>query len=196
MILNYDPSWTATEASEASEREQSETGKSFADPTLPIFRWNAHHELEALRRQHEGGHKTALFAAIRECANHDMPLPLWASKAFIHGYDRVVDGHANSWDDAFGRPHPKGVHLAAYRKRRKLRFLVWKKIRDILNREPETPIDEALFEKVGDEVGAGKTLVSDLYYKTKAMLGVPQRYDGLLEPYKIKDHIPPGSAKS
>lgn len=169
--MNYDPTWTAEEASAASEREQSEAGKNWADPTLPFWRWAAHHALVALQGRFERGDKMALLAAIRECANHDIPLPMWASKAFIHGYDRVLKGHASSWDAAFGRPYPKGTHIANLRNRRKLRFRVWNMVSEIRRREPETPIDEALFERIGRQLGAGKTLVSELYYEVKARMG-------------------------
>jgi hypothetical protein len=44
-----------------------------------------------------------------------------------------------------------------------LRMHSW--VTKVLREEPGTPKDEALFERVGNELGIGKTLASELWYK-------------------------------
>jgi hypothetical protein len=138
------------------------------DPTLPEFRFLASLQLGSLRRAFEAGHQRSLMAAIRVCANHDLPLPDWASKAYIHSYDQVLNARMKSWDEAFGAPYPKGTNLAATRKHRILKSAVVTRVQAIRASEPGTPIDEDLFERLGAELHIGKTLASKLYYSLPA----------------------------
>lgn len=170
-MSNYDPEWSFEEAQEANEREMAATGKQFCDPTLPFSRLVAHHELVALGEQFKKGDQWVLMQAIRVCANHDMPLPEWASRAYIRAYDSVNWARAKSWDEVFGRPYPKGTNMKATRKRRIGTFQVWNRVREIQRQEPDTPISEALFERVGKEFNLGKTLASEYYYIAKRRFG-------------------------
>jgi len=152
---------------------RSDPSRDPKDPTLPIFRFAAELDLQTEHERFERGDKVALLGAIRICANHDLPLPDWASRAFIRAYDRVLRLDTGSWDDAFGRPYPKGKHLSAMRKKRMYRYPV----RVAVAREHKAgrAIDASLFEKIGDEFGLGKTLTAELYYgKTKAKSAVKQ----------------------
>jgi len=112
----------------------------------------------------------ALLAAIRICANHDIPLPPWASSAYIAAYDCVLNCRAKSWDSVFGKPFPKGSHLAALRKKREMQFHVLNEVNAIRNKAPETPIDEYLFESVGAGLGLGKTITGEYYYSAKKLV--------------------------
>lgn len=127
---------------------------------------------EVLRANFEGGNERALMLAIRNCAEYGVPLPEWVSAAYIKAYDAVSGAAVKSWDDVFGAPYPKGTQLAALRKRRRLRFAVRSAVAEILREHPQTPIDEALFERVGERFNIGKTLASDLYY----MKGFPGNF--------------------
>ncbi|WP_137719956.1 hypothetical protein [Methylobacillus flagellatus] len=141
-----------------------------ADPKLPLFQWAALHQLD----QYEGLFKDDgywLMTAIRTCASHDLPMPRWVAKEFIKGYDQVNNARAKSWNTVFGLPYPKGSHLSAIRKKREFAGRIWLDIRNILNREPDTPIDEVLFESVGKPYGIGKTLASEYYYYWKQKFG-------------------------
>lgn len=150
---------------ETEEILRADPARTIADPTLPIYRAAAVERLEDERKKFEQGDKMALLAAIRTCANHDLPLPRWASRAFVVAYDRVLNCKLGSWDDAFGRPYPKGSHLSALRKRR----LYTMPVRMAVTRASESgrPIDETLFEEIGQQFGLGKTLTMELYYGRK-----------------------------
>lgn len=145
-----------------------EAGATSGDPSLPVFVVASEWELEKERMRFERGDKMALLAAVRVCANHDMPLPEWASRAFIRAYDTILNCRIGSWDDAFGRPYRKGVHLAALRKRRKLRMKVWLDVNAELKKSSRA-VDESLFEDIGRPLGLGKTLTAEMYYEARNM---------------------------
>lgn len=165
--MNFDPSWTIEQASEAQTAAEK-AGE--AGPTTPLFRWAASKRLEFEAKRFNGGDKMALLAAIRICANHDLPLPPWTSSAYIAAYDRVLNCRAKSWDSVFGKPYPAGVHLAARRKRREKSFAVYNEVKRILASAPDTPIDEHLFERVGKPLGLGKTLAGEFYYAVEKQM--------------------------
>ena len=131
----------------------------------PIFQQAALHALDNLKSRFEAGDEFALLTAIRKCANFNIVMPEWVASAYIARYDRVHFCQVDSWDKAFGRPYPKGVHVGKLRRRLELRFDVYNRIRKVLTREPDTPIDDGLFEKVGADVGIGKTFCKELYYQ-------------------------------
>jgi hypothetical protein len=147
---------------ETEEILAADPSRSFADPTLPIFRLHGMERLEQERLHFEAGNKMSLLAAIRICANHDLVMPEWVALAFIAGYDKVLNCRANSWDAVFGNPYSKGKHLAAMRKKRELSPAVWLAVNDARNQG--ATVDENLFEQVGKELGLGKTLAAEYYY--------------------------------
>jgi hypothetical protein len=125
--------------------------------------------LDALKIQFEGGDDFALLSAIRECANFDLVMPDWVAQNYIRRFDRVLNCHVKSWDEAFGKPYAKGAHIAALRQHRTLRLAILSRIRQVRAMEPDTPIDDGLFERVGAEFGIGKTTCSELYYQADRM---------------------------
>lgn len=137
----------------------------------PFSQWCALHELDECKRLFESGDEFLLMTAIRICANHDLPMPNWVATNYIKAYQTVVGARSKSWDQVFGLPYPKGTHLNAVRKKRLLKFRVWSDVKKILNMNPKTPIDEAIFELVGKRVGIGKTLASEYYYAVVKITG-------------------------
>jgi hypothetical protein len=131
---------------------------------MDVFRVADRRTLADLKKQFEAGSEFALLAAIRVCARANMVMPDWVADAYVVRYDKILNCHAASWDEVFGKPYP-GKHISGLRERRALRFAVYGRIREILNRAPETNIDEALFENVGLEFSIGKTLCNELYYE-------------------------------
>ena len=97
----------------------------------------------------------------------------------------MLVGRIGSWDEAFGRPFPKGTHLKEYRQRRKLRLAISVRVNQIrtLNtfdknsppppirlgepNPPAIPFDDGYFEQVGEEFGIKKSLAKKLYYESK-----------------------------
>jgi hypothetical protein len=124
--------------------------------------------LEDLRKRFEDGRRFALIEAVGACARADLPLPQWAAEAFGRGLRAIEDFEIGSLDDAFGRPHPKGMHLGRARLKKWNRMLVFDIIRDFRREYPEVPLGDELFEIVGRHLGVGgSTLVSELYYDMK-----------------------------
>lgn len=172
--MTADKDWTLEQAHLAQEQHARDRGlHSIAQvgPDGPLYQWFALHELDRLRAEFDRGDSTALLAAIRKCANHDVVLPEWVSRAFISAYDRVLACEAKSWDDVFGRPYPSGANVSAMRKRRRLRYAVRNEIQRILDAELATAIDVGLFERVGERLALGKTATQELYYESVKLLG-------------------------
>jgi hypothetical protein len=160
--------------------------RSIANPTHALYKRVARAKLKNLGKAFAAGDRMALFAAIRVCSNHDLPLPRWASAAYISAYDRVLNCELASWDDAFGRPYPKNVQLAVMHKRRQTDLRrgceIVHRIGCIrskgavvmaVGRVKYPAIDDGLFERIGDEMSPriGKTEVKRLYYRAKKLLG-------------------------
>lgn len=157
------------EEAKAAHDECVANGRDAADPTLPLYQWNALQQIAELENAFGRGDKMALFAAVRKCANHDLVMPDWVSRAFIRGYDAVLTCSAASWDEAFGRPYPKGMHLANVRESRTKRFAIWLRVSELRDID-RLAIDDAIFERVGKEFGVGKTRANKLYYEAERML--------------------------
>ena len=141
------------------------------EPDLPLYQWSASQDLDTLKAQFEAGDSFALLQAIRKCANHDLRMPDWVAENYINRFDRVLNCKSGSWDEAFGKPYPKGKHIKEMKERRNLRFRVYVRVREIREASKKLiPIDEALFSRVGAEFGIKKTLCNELYYEVKRML--------------------------
>lgn len=159
--------WTLEDARAANDAALAvDPARSDADPTLPLYQWAALHQLDEYEKYYLQD-SYWLMTAIRTCANHDLPLPDWASRAYIKAYDAVNNARAKSWSAVLGDPYPKGRHLSAIRKRRMFTLAVWQEIQNTLIDKPETPIDTYLFETVGKKFSIGKTLASEYYYAVK-----------------------------
>jgi hypothetical protein len=131
----------------------------------PFLNSRIAHELRELYDQHKGGDKAAILHGLFLCIVNDLPIPRWCAEGFFTAIQDVVEYRAKSWDDVFGRPHPKGTHLEALRKRLEYVAEVRSRIRNLKETNPEIAIDAALFERVGKEFGiGGKTLTEEYYY--------------------------------
>ena len=119
---------------------------------------NARVIAEICRRDFEAGDRVALMTAIYFCLKAGVVVPPWAAEAFGEGYRAVIDKRIASWDAAFGRPWPKGKHLATARRNDRLRWQVHDAVRW------QRPKDENLFAKVGKQFGIKRSKCRDLYY--------------------------------
>lgn len=137
------------------------------DRSLPIFQFHARLAIEEYRLQHEAGDPRALLAAIRQCAQVDMVLPEWLARAFCRAFDNVVNCRAGSWDEAFGRPYPKGTKIGPLRKRMQDRWRVLHAFGEIKAKDPRRPVDVGLFEEIGERLGFGATRAAELFYEIK-----------------------------
>src|SRR6266849_4132476 len=121
--------------------------------------------LEILKKRLEGGDKWALLYAIRQCLLLKRPLPEWLRLAFLSAYDSATGYEIKSWDDAFGRPHPKGSHLKKEKRNLELRQVIIQRVEALRS---EMSVDKGLFEKIGKELGISGTTVSEIYYDERS----------------------------
>jgi hypothetical protein len=134
----------------------------------PLYQRLAKINLEELYNNYQAGDKQALLEAMHLCMGHAIPLPLWCKTAFSSACREVYDYKAKSWDDVFGHPHPKGMHLGAKREEREKYLQVCQRILQIKKDDPSRAIDGDLFETVGKEFGiGGKTKTEKWYYTYK-----------------------------
>jgi len=177
---------------EAALREEdailkADPARSSSDPSLPLSRLHAELSLDEHHKRYKDGDPRALMAALRECARCSIPMPDWVAHAYIARYDAVLNCRAGSWDDAFGRPFPKGAHLSARRKRRTKAPAVWLAVREA--QDAGRAIDEGLFAEIGKTLGLGKTLTAEFYYQQMALhnAGLPEIVQILLEPMRVPE---------
>ncbi|MDA8348204.1 MAG: hypothetical protein M0038_05275 [Pseudomonadota bacterium] len=118
-------------------------------------------ELTQCEADFRAGDKLALAHAVAICACTDIPLPEWAARAFLQGFNELREFKAKSWDDVLGQPRPKGTHASALRKRRERSFLTWAHVQRAAR--SGAPIDNELFERVGKLLRIGRELAKRYY---------------------------------
>lgn len=123
---------------------------------------NPQRSVEMARKNFEQGNNAELLRAIVVCGDSGIPLPPWVVKAIGVAYRKARDLEIRSWDEVFGRPVPKGTHVASARKKPLQQLVVRLAVDE--SRCAGEAVDEALFEEVGKRLGMGKTKASKLYY--------------------------------
>jgi hypothetical protein len=124
--------------------------------------------LEILKEIFDGGNKWPLLYAIHQCLLLKRPLPEWLRLAFLDAHDSATGYEIKSWDDAFGRPHPKGAHIKNQKRHFELRHVIVQRVEELRS---EMPVDKKLFEKIGKDLGiGGSTTVSKIYYEERRRL--------------------------
>jgi hypothetical protein len=108
--------------------------------------------------EYEAGNKLALPRLLAMCAMSDWQIPKWAGEILIGAEYAASFGDLKSWDTIFGKRRPN--------ERRKV--MAWAKRWDIYCKVLHyhalgEPIDDPLFEKVGDYYGMGKTKTKEIY---------------------------------
>ena len=121
--------------------------------------------LSACETDFRQGDKWSLMKAVYVSACEGAPMPPWAAAGIKAAYIAASRAEVRSWDELLGAPVEKGQHLEAVRKKARLMMPVVMRVREILHSEPRTPIDQALFERVGGEFHICKTLASEYYYE-------------------------------
>jgi hypothetical protein len=120
---------------------------------------------ERFDTQAHKGRVAATLDAIVLCGETGEPLPDWVTATVKQARDQFNNLEAASLDDAFEHKPLTGRSIGRKKFRADIRFKVYQLVNEAINQG--TPIDEALFVSIGKEVGAGKTVVSELYYETK-----------------------------
>jgi len=122
-------------------------------------------ELPVCEREYRDGDRMALAHAIAVCLKLGRAPPKWAADAYVAGYLDVMNYRADSWDHVFGPTTPKGKHVAVLRKQRRISFKVWSEVQQ--RHEAGAPLDDQLYEAVGQENGIGKTAVKEYFAAQK-----------------------------
>ena len=114
---------------------------------------------------------------IAVCARSDLVAPEWLARAFLRGFDAVLNCRAQSWDEAFGAPYPPNSNISAMRRRRIGIYRVAQVVQEFVTRFPGESV-EALFAaasatgtnradgEMGEyarRLGVGKTEAERLY---------------------------------
>lgn len=151
-------------------------------PDLPLYQWHALQRLERLKDEFaETGDGFVILAGVRICANHDLIMPEWLSRAFIKQYDKVLTVQVGSWDDAFGRPLPKGKHLTATRKRREMPVRVWMTARQ-MESEGWSSHNTEFFDELGRRCGVNRSDAQEYYVTGRSIFSpawsesVPEKF--------------------
>jgi hypothetical protein len=152
-----------------------ERGRDVFLPTDPLRQRFALDGLIRLQQRYELGDKRSLPLAISLCATHHLALPDWAANAFNSACDRMTQYEVDSWDKALGCTNPKGKHLEKAKKRQKDKHNVFYRVVEIIYvEEPDTAIDDALFDRVSTELGVGKRRCKE-YWSELSKIHMPCR---------------------
>jgi hypothetical protein len=134
----------------------------------PVQRQRAIDLHEASRVRFDKGDKSAILEAVFVAANCNMKLPNWAADAFEKYYYEAVELEMHkSWDEVFGPPMPKGVHVG-----KKLADGIRWDLHSYIKVEHEDgiPLGDGLFEAAGRAFGVSKTKANELYYSVENYL--------------------------
>lgn len=63
--------------------------------------------LESIKSRHEAGDKSALFDALVRCAQRDLPMPEWVSKAILRADNQKTAVALTDWREVFGEILPR-----------------------------------------------------------------------------------------
>jgi hypothetical protein len=117
-----------------------------------------------LRRSFEAGDKPTLLWTIYACLDLGRAIPEWLRVAFLNAYEAAERFEIRSWDQVFGRPVPKGLHLQTKRRNAQLRWTIIERVETL---KAKHRVDKGLFEKVARDLkirGVKGTTVSEIYY--------------------------------
>jgi len=133
-----------------------------------VMRKLAREQLRPLREEIlRTGSGLDVLRAISVCAMRDVVMPEWLAIEFMKRYRSVTHARVASWDEAFGRPYPKGAHLSTLRTERKMAPEVYRAVNAL--RRSGKGIGKMLFEEVGEKLGLSATQTDRLYYQEKRL---------------------------
>lgn len=161
--------WDLDEALKAQDEYESLCGPDINE-VGPYFRWLASIKAEELYEVFQSGDNSAILEAINICSSHSLLLPRWCQAAFGSAYGKVRGFEAKSWDDVFGRPHPKNVKIGAKYDEIRKGLPLYCRIIKIKRSDPTQAIDRLFFEAIGKEFGISGSLADRYYYTWKHKL--------------------------
>jgi hypothetical protein len=122
-------------------------------------------EMAALEREFSAGRKRAVLDALLvcNCSLPQKPVPQWAARAYAKIMHDVLTARATSWDDGFGKPHPKRK-IEQIRQERALRSKVFRRVMQLRRQKPKP---EDIFAKVATEMKIGRPTVKRYFYRER-----------------------------
>jgi hypothetical protein len=120
-------------------------------------------DMAARKQRYDGGDRGAVLEALYFCLSCREQVPDWVTHAFCRAYAEVIGARAGSWDSVFGKPWKKGTHLKKARERKDLEFKVWISVCAL--HRVGMPIDELIFQTVGEDLECGARQVKEMYYE-------------------------------
>lgn len=122
--------------------------------------------MDVLRERFEAGDKNAVMRCLNYCLRHKPPLKPqpWAADAFVEITQRVYECEVGSWDEAFGRPYPKGTRLEHQKGLNEIRKKCFRGVSEAMA-NGETQTDACAI--VGDKLGMSWQRVRQHYIRAK-----------------------------
>lgn len=157
-------SWTFDDAWKAQEECEDKNVRG------PLHRWLGAQELKECYNAYKAGKAAAIIEALYSCSINSLPIPRWCEMAYLAAYRKVRHYKAKSWDDVFGKPHPKNIKISAKADERVKSLGVYNRVKQILDKNPSKPIDRFLFGEAGKDFAIGDSLAEKYYYKWKKRL--------------------------
>ena len=108
------------------------------------------HWLDEMEREYGAGQKTALFAAIKLCAEFSIPLPDWVAAAFLDGYKKVERSEVDSWMLLSAGHGVASQRLPNMRRQRELLWTVHHCVTQARERHPGQGRLDLIWGDVGD----------------------------------------------
>jgi hypothetical protein len=159
----------------------SAPGDALPEPSLDLPRGVEETLLRELRIAFEAGDRTALLKAIAHCGRQARVMPEWVVAGYCSAMNQWWSYRVATLDEAFGVSLPKGKHIAALRKRRRLEWRVYSRVMQL--QAGGRSLNKALFAEVGAEYAIGKTLAEEYYAHAKeSIASAPAAVGQLLEP--------------
>ena len=105
---------------------------------------------------------------ISLCAIHGVPIPQWCGTEFLQRFLMVKDARAQSWDEAFGRPWPKGTRLKSVRRHRQVTRRIHHEVFALIRADLSRTINRDLFEEIGELpcICLSGSVVEKIYYES------------------------------
>jgi hypothetical protein len=138
-----------------------------AEEVRAQFRKNLEPLFQRLEREYRDGKKEPILGAIAFSLFCGAEIPAWAKDALIDAY---FHNRPRSWDEAFGRPHPKGKKVASVRSRDETEHRVFARVRRLLMAGKITGIEAAL-RQVGEDFGLSYPSARAIWYDQEARHG-------------------------
>lgn len=134
-------------------------------------------KIDYFSKRYEGGDKYFLLEALRLCCvSKERKLADWVARAVVIAIDKWDRAKVRTLDEAFDVERPKGYRRGPAEKKRALQSYVYIEVINLIT--GGHPVDESLFESVGEKFGIGKTQATIYYYDFK------KRIDPLIESFK------------